>query len=113
MNRNQRLIQISQLIAVLLCGAVVKIYYSVASVNDLVWILAPTKVLVSLATGVGFTFEPYSGYMSSDRSFLIAAACSGVNFLIAAFLMVVAGRLWKFRSEVISWSFIPLSMLLA
>ena len=113
MNPNQRLIQISQLVAVLLCSGAIKMYYSAASVNDLVWILAPTKVLVSLATGVGFTFEPYSGYMSSDHSFLIAALCSGVNFMITAFLMLAVARLWRFRGQIISWSFIPVSFALA
>ncbi len=100
----------AQLIVVLLCGAAIKLYYSAASVNDLVWILAPTKVLVELATGLGFTFESYSGYMSSDHSFLIAASCSGVNFLITAFLMLTIGHLWKCRQRTVSWSFVPLSL---
>jgi len=68
-------------------------------------------VLVELITGVSFTFESYSGYMSGDHSFLIAASCSGVNFLITAFLMLALARLWKCRSQAVSWSFIPLSLL--
>ncbi|MEQ1607300.1 MAG: exosortase K [Pyrinomonadaceae bacterium] len=111
MNRKQRLISVSQLVAVLLCSAAIKTYYSTASVNELLWILAPTKVLVSLATGVGFTFESYSGYMSSDHSFIIAAACSGVNFLIAAFLMLTIGKL--LRGGELRWRFIPFSLLAA
>jgi len=42
---------------------------------------------------------------------LIAASCSGVNFLITAFLMLALARLWKCRSQAVSWSFIPLSLL--
>jgi exosortase K len=103
----------SQLIAVLLAGAAIKLFYSTASVNDLLWVLAPTRFLVGLATGVGFTFESYSGYMSSDHSFLIAASCSGVNFLLTAFLMLALSHLWRHRSLNISWNFIPISFGLA
>lgn len=113
MKPTQNWTHISQLVAVLLCSAAIKIYYSAAGVNDLLWILAPTRVLVGLATGVGFTFESNSGYMSSDHSFLIAAACSGVNFMITAFLMLAVGRLWKFRSQTIGWTFIPVSLVFA
>ena len=108
-----KLIIIAQLIVVLLCGVAIKMFYSTASVNDLLWILAPTKFLVELTTGVGFTFESYSGYMSSDHSFVIAASCSGVNFLITAFLMLTLGKLWRGRSQSIASSFIPLSFAFA
>jgi exosortase K len=110
MNRRIRMIQVSQVIAVLLCGAAIKLYYSTASVNDLLWILAPTRVLVTLVTGVGFTFESYSGYMSSDHSFIIAGACSGVNFLITAFLMLSIAKLWRHRDENVPWRFIFISL---
>jgi exosortase K len=103
----------SQLIVVLLVGAAIKIYYSTASVNDLLWILAPTRLLVELLTGVGFTFESYSGYMSRDHSFLIAASCSGVNFMIAAFLMLALGKLWRCRPRRIGFIFIPFSLVFA
>jgi exosortase K len=33
--------------------------------------------------------------MTSDHTFLIAASCAGVNFLITAFLMLTLRRLWK------------------
>jgi len=109
----RKIITITQLIVVLLGSAAIKLYYSAASVNDLLWVLAPTRFLVELATGVRFTFESYSGYMSSDHSFVIAAACSGVNFLITAFLMLTVARIWKYRDRAISWTFIPLSLLFA
>lgn len=103
----------AQLIVVLLCAAALKLHYSAASVNDLRWILEPTAFLSELITGAGFTFESYAGYMSGDHTFLIAASCSGVNFLIAAFLMLSLGRLWRDRSQVIKWRFIPAAMLVA
>jgi len=100
----------AQLFVVLLSALAVKHLYSTSGVNELRWILAPTTFLVELASGVTFSFESHAGYMSSDRSFLIAASCAGVNFLIAAFLMLSLSRLWRAG---LSWTFIPCALVLA
>lgn len=97
----------AQLVVVLLGAVVVKLYYSTASVNQLRWILAPTTALVELFSGARFEFESYAGYMSSDRMFVIAASCAGVNFLITSFLMLSLRKLWGERGQDTSWSFIP------
>ena len=99
--------QFAQLIVVLLCALTLKQYYSTANVNELRWILAPTTVLVELVSGSRFEFESYAGYINSDRSFVIAASCAGVNFLLTAFLMLSLGKLWRDRAQSIPWSFIP------
>jgi len=103
----------AQLVVVLLCAVAVKQYYSTASVNQLRWILAPTTALVGLVTGSTFEFESYAGYISSDRSFVIAASCAGVNFLITAFLMLSLRKLWtarsQNRSDRLGWRFIPIA----
>lgn len=93
-----------QLVVVLLCAGLVKFYYSTASVNQLRWILTPTKVLVEFFTGKSFVFESYTGYMSSDHTFVIAASCAGVNFLITAFLMLSLRKIWRGRARRSSWS---------
>ena len=85
----------AQILIVLLCALMLKVYYSTASPNQLRWILAPTTALVELTTGRQFDFESHAGYMSSDRTYLIAASCAGVNFLITAFLMLALRKLWK------------------
>ena len=103
----------AQLIVVLLCAAALKLYYSTASVNQLRWILAPTTFAVELVTGSRFEFESYAGYINSERSFLIAASCAGVNFLITSFLMLSLGKLWRNRSQNIAWGFIPAAALFA
>ncbi|HYP28226.1 MAG TPA: exosortase K [Blastocatellia bacterium] len=92
---------------VLLCALALKLYYSSASANELRWILAPTAALVELVSGTSFEFESYAGYISEDRGFLIAPSCAGVNFLIAAFLMLSARRLLRDRSQGSAWGFIP------
>jgi exosortase K len=104
---------IAQLAAILLATFALKQHYSTASVNELRWILAPTTFLVELVTGSRFDFESYAGYTNSDRTFVIAASCAGVNFLIAAFLMLSLRKLWISRREKTSWSFLPLTALAA
>ena len=87
-----------QFVIVLAAAISLKQYYSTASANDLRWILWPTARFTEIITGTHFTFEPYAGYMSADRSFLIASACAGVNFLIAAFIMLSLRTLWNYRT---------------
>jgi len=102
--------RVAQLIAILVCAFALKHLYSTANVNELRWILAPTTTLVEIISGASFNFESHAGYMSSDRSFLIAGSCAGVNFLITAFLMLSLGRLWKTN---LSWKFIPGALVFA
>ncbi len=104
---------IVQGLVVLLIAVTLKLYYSTASADELRWILAPTTVLVELISGTAFTFEAHAGYLSSDRSFLIAPACAGVNFLITAFLMLMASKLLKEHSAGKIWRFIPVAALIA
>jgi exosortase K len=90
-----------------------KLFYSTSSVDDLRWILAPTTLLVELVTREKFRFESHAGYMSADHSFLIADSCSGVNFLIMAFLMLCVMKLRKALTTNVSWGFIPTVILAA
>ncbi|HEV7395110.1 MAG TPA: exosortase K [Pyrinomonadaceae bacterium] len=98
-------------------AVVTKSYYSAASVNQLRWILAPTALMVRILTGSRFEFESYTGYVNADHSFVIAASCAGVNFLITAFLMLSLNKLWKtyrhHQIAVSSWKFIPIAALCA
>ena len=114
--------RLAQVVVVLLVALGLKQYYSTASANQLRWILAPTTMLVSLVSGESFQFESYAGYMTSDHTFVVAAACAGVNFLITAFLMLSLGKLWVKRSAEaagtakvakVSWRFIPTAALVA
>ena len=102
--------QIAKLLALLLSAFALKHFYSTASVNELRWILAPTTRLVELVSGRMFSFEMHAGYMSSDRSFLIASSCAGVNFMIAAFLMLSIAKLCRRK---LSWKFIPTAFVIS
>ncbi len=105
--------RIAQWAVVLLSALALKLYYSSASANQLRWILAPTTVLVELVSGISFEFESHAGYMSSDRSFLIAPSCAGVNFLVTAFLMLSARKLFGLKAQDNAWRFIPAAALIA
>jgi len=106
----RRMIWGAQLAIVLLCALALKQYYSTATANELRWILAPTTLIVELLSGRSFVFESYTGYMSSDHTFVIAVPCAGVNSLITAFVMLALRRLWNGRFERVSWRFLPISM---
>ena len=104
---------IGQLLVTFLCAFGMKWFYATATVDQLRWILWPTTKLVELVTGAQFEFESRAGYMNSEHTFLIAASCAGVNFLITAFVMLGLRRLWKHRNEKTPWLFIPLAAALA
>lgn len=104
---NQKTRQSLQIIAVGACALALKIHYSIASPDHLRWILSPTTWLVELLSSQSFHFESHAGYMSSDHSFLIAASCAGVNFMIASFLMLTLRTLLSNRTQSVSWWFIP------
>jgi len=66
-----------------------KRHYADARADDLGWILSPTARLVGLVTGTEFAVSPGEGYVSHERLFLIEKSCAGINFMIAAFGLVV------------------------
>jgi exosortase K len=104
---------VAQATVVLSLAFAMKLFYSTSSVDDLRWILAPTTLLVELITRERFWFESHAGYMSADHSFLIADSCSGVNFMIMAFLMLCFLKLRKGLRTEVTWTFIPAVILAA
>jgi len=105
--------RIAQTAAVLLCAVAVKLHYSTADADQLRWILAPTAAAVGLVSDARFEYEAHAGYINGDRSFVIAASCAGVNFLITSFLMLSLRRLWGGRAQETAWRFIPCAALAA
>lgn len=67
--------------------------YRDATPADLRWILAPTAQLVSWITGHAFVYEAGQGWINTHVMFVIAPACAGINFALAAFLALVLGGL--------------------
>jgi exosortase K len=75
-----------------------KRHYADARADELWWILQPTARLVGVVSGATFTVAPGEGYIAHERLFLIEKSCAGVNFMIAAFGMVVFALLRRVRS---------------
>jgi exosortase K len=92
--------KLTALIVALLIAWALKRHYSDARADDLLWILAPTAQLVGAVSGVAFTLQPGEGYFSREHLFLIEKSCAGVNFMIAAFVMLVCALLHHARSLV-------------
>lgn len=80
--------RLAVLALVLVAAYALKRFYSVAGADELDWILRPTTALVEAATGYSFVREQGAGYENRDLMFVIAPSCAGVNFLIAAFVML-------------------------
>jgi exosortase K len=76
-----------------------KRHYADAQPDDLSWILGPTARLVSATTGEAFVMQPGEGYFSRERLFLIEKSCAGINFMIAAFGMLMLALLHRVGSR--------------
>lgn len=67
----------------------VKCFYSGAGSDALGWVLSPTAWWVRVLSGIPFEYVSGVGYVSHRFRFIIAASCSGVQFMIIAFAMLV------------------------
>ena len=86
------------LAAAALVAWALKRHYADAGADDLEWMLQPTARLVGAVTGIAFVKVPGEGYVSHERLFVIEKACAGINFLIAAFALVVLASVHRARS---------------
>ena len=76
-----------------------KRHYATAGADDLWWILSPVARLVGVMARTSFALQPGEGYFSRDRLFLIEKSCAGINFMIAAFGMLMVALLHRVRSR--------------
>jgi exosortase K len=88
-----------------------KRHYADARADDLGWILSPTTRLVGVMTRTTFTLEPGEGYFSRDHLFLIEKSCAGVNFMIAAFGMLMLALVHRVGSGVTAVRVLSVSLL--
>lgn len=64
-----------------------KAAYSMAEVQHLTFLLAPSSEIVANFTGTTSTFIPEQGYFNGRLNILINKSCSGFNFWSICFLM--------------------------
>lgn len=88
-----------------------KRHYAAARADDLWWILSPVARLVGVMTRSSFAFQPGEGYFSRDRLFLIEKSCAGINFMIAAFGMLMLALLHRVGSRFSAVRVLSLSLL--
>lgn len=72
-----------------LCALWLKAYNSGAKSDELLWLLAPTVGWVKVLSGIVFEYLSGIGYVSHLHRFVIAPSCSGLQFFIIVFLMLV------------------------
>jgi exosortase K len=82
-------IKLAVVAAAILIAWCLKRHYSDARADELWWILSPTAHSVGVVTGATFAFQPGEGFFARDRLFLIEKSCAGINFMVAAFGMLV------------------------
>ena len=88
-----------------------KRHYADARADDLWWILTPTARLVGVMTGATFALQPGEGYFSREHLFLIEKSCAGINFMIAAFGMLVFALLHRVGSGISAARVLGVSLL--
>src|SRR4029450_4392562 len=76
-----------------------KRHYAAARVDDLWWILSPVARLVGVMTRTRFALQPGEGYFPRHCLFLIEKSCAGINFMIAAFGMLMLALLHRVGSR--------------
>jgi len=75
-----------------------KYHYSIATAQQLEWILFPTSWFVTLLTGINFRNDPDFGIVNHEHRLIIAASCAGVNFLIISFACFMYGLIHNYKN---------------
>ena len=88
-----------------------KRHYADARAEELSWILTPTAQMVSVVTGTSFEWRAGEGYFSRDRLFLVEKSCAGINFMTAAFGMLVLALFHRGEGAVSTLSIVGGSLL--
>ena len=104
-------VKLALAVAALLIAWELKRHYSEARADDLLWVLTPTAQLVASMTGSPFTLQPGEGYLSRERLFLIEKSCAGVNFMLAAFGMLVFTSWHRVRTVAAAGGVLGVSLL--
>lgn len=66
----------------------IRIFYSNANANDLLFVLRPIKWIVSVFHNGVFTYNEILGYACNELGVIIGASCAGINFMLILFAML-------------------------
>ena len=98
MKTSSRASKVAVLAGAALIAWSLKRHYAEARADDLLWMLTPTAWMAGIAAGATFAFESGEGYLSREHLFLIDKSCAGINFMVAAFGMLVCALFHRVRA---------------
>jgi exosortase K len=90
-----------------------KIFYSFANTDSLLFILKPTAKLVGLVTGADSAYIPNNGFFFDSLNIIIDSSCSGFNFLMICFVMLCFIILRYSAKTRFRFYAVPISLILA
>lgn len=96
-----------------LITAGLKYFYSQAGCEALRWVLAPTARWAGALSGLSFSYLPDMGYVNEAHRFLIAASCSGLQFMIITIATLIFSLAHRMKTPWQRMGLIGLSLLSA
>lgn len=100
------------LIGVLITAGL-KYFYSRAGCEALRWVLAPTARWAGALSGLSFSYLPDMGYVNEAHRFLIAASCSGLQFMIITIATLIFSLAHRMKTPRQRMGLIGMSLLSA
>lgn len=88
-----------------------KFWFSDANHEDLMFLLKPINKLVNIATGSSSFFQVETGYINENLNIIINKTCSGFNFLLIVFLMLIFLMVKYFRKIQFQIFIIPIALI--
>jgi exosortase K len=103
--------RLSGAVLALMVMLILKGHYSIATADQLIWMLAPTARLTAWLTSAHPVWEPGTGYVDFGRGIIIAPACAGINFMIMAFGLAALCGLLRIRrlAPLLAWLVLALA----
>ena len=96
---NFSLVQLLYFLLAFCLGMGIKYFYSVATHEQLIFILFPVHTLVELQTSSQGIFVPEKGYVFSDLHICIDKSCAGLNFWAICFLACAFVLIKKIKEQ--------------
>lgn len=84
-----------------------------ASSDDLTYLLQPTNFIIETISNSNAQYLPNQGYYNKDLNILIDKSCSGFNFLMLCYLMLVFFIIDKLKNRTIKIISLPLLLLVS
>lgn len=84
-----------------------KLLYSTADSERLVWLLAPTARWAGMLTGIPFIRETGMGYVNHGLRFVIAPSCCGLQFMVIVIAVLLFSFIHRVRKKVLFSLLVP------